>query len=86
MRTVLDILRMANDRGEIGYAWPREGDTPTKESELPLLHEAERLGYIRWKRDASVGRGSRDTWDTRPYQRRDVYELTPAGQQFLGTR
>lgn len=69
--SVLDVLRLANDRGEIGYAYG--GD------DVDLVHvmTASRLGLIYYSHDASVGLGGKYAG-----QRRGIYKITDKGREF----
>lgn len=69
---VFDVLKLANERGEIGYAWG--GDN----AHLPFIREAEARGWIRWAYDATPGFGSKFEG-----RKRDVYLLTEAGRNAL---
>lgn len=71
--TAIEVLRKANNKGEIGYA--PGGD----HGDLPAIQECLSLGWIRYSHDASVGGRHSD----RPYQRRDIYILTEKGRQQL---
>lgn len=69
---VFDLLRKANDRGEIGYVWG--GDN----IDLPAVRECEGRGWITYHRDASPGIGAKYYG-----QRRDIYLITDAGRKAL---
>jgi hypothetical protein len=67
-----DVLRKANDRGEIGYAYGG------KNEDLPAVQECVSLGYIKWVADASPG------FDAKFYgQRRDLFAITDKGRKAL---
>lgn len=67
-----DILKFANQKGEIGYAYG--GD----DRHLPFVLEAKRRGWIKWGYDASQSA----LVHPRP-QTRDVYFITSAGREAL---
>lgn len=73
-RTPLDIVRWANEDGVIGFAHPGKGqnDWWSYPSDLRAIREAQRLGYIVFKKDLSV-----------PGQQRETYEVTLAGMEAL---
>jgi hypothetical protein len=76
-RNVLDILCMANERAEIGYA---DGSTKKAADDWDLVREAIQRGFIQFVRDASVGLSP---IEGRPYEKRSIYKITVAGAAFL---
>jgi hypothetical protein len=67
----LDVVLLANEKGEVGYAWGGENQ------QLPAVREAEARGWITWAYDASPGGDYPSPRERR--DKRDVYRLTPAG-------
>lgn len=71
--TMVALLSLANDKGEIGYAYG-EGNI-----DLPTVEEAEAKGFIRYAWDASR---SRLLYGEKA-QQRTIYAITQAGRDFL---
>jgi len=71
---LLVVLKKANSRGELGYAWGGGN------KEWPLIDALIRQGYIVYHRDASPG------WDSPQYgQKRDIYLLTEKGKEAISS-
>lgn len=74
-RRLIDVLRKANERGEIGYAFGG------KNEELPYVRECERRGWIAFSHDATPGIGS-----AYEGQKRNIYLLTTKGRKVSELR
>lgn len=77
-RSALDILKYANDRGEIGFA--EGGDN----RDWLLVEECHYNGWIAYSHDASIG--GRGDPEGREFQKRTIYRLTDAGREALRMR
>lgn len=67
----LQILFMANEHGEVGYAWGN--DRQNSEGDLPGLRYAIKKGWIVYSRDATPLGGLRQ----------DIYVLTAEGRRAM---
>jgi hypothetical protein len=74
--TALDVLRKANERGEVGYADPLTPDDGN--TDWLALQECIDKGWLIWSYDASP-----DIFSKYHGQKRTVYRLTAAGRAAL---